>query len=141
MAKTVFSETVRAKVRFRAQNCCEYCRGQDKFSPVYFSIDHVLPLAKGGTDHDQNLAYCCMPCDRLKWNKLAGFDPVSNQDVPLFHPRTHIWGEHFEWSDDFLMMIGLSAIGRATIVSLQLNREKLISYRLEMFEIGHHPPV
>jgi HNH endonuclease len=33
----------------RAQGCCEYCWSQLKFSPDPFSVEHIIPLSKGGT--------------------------------------------------------------------------------------------
>lgn len=58
----------------------------------------------------------------------------------LYNPRTDIWHDHFQWSEDYLNLVGITAIGRATVNALVLNREKLIIYRREMLEIGQHPP-
>jgi hypothetical protein len=140
MAKVVFSEVTRNLVRQRGMNCCEYCKSQDRFSPVYFTIDHIIPLTSGGTHELDNLAYACMLCNRLKWGKTSAVDLVTNADATLFHPRLNSWTEHFQWSEDYLEIIGISPIGRATVTALQLNREKLIRYRKEMTEIGAHPP-
>jgi hypothetical protein len=135
-----FSEEIRLFIRSRAENCCEYCKSQDKFSPVFFTIDHINPIAAGGSNELENLAYACSLCNRLKWQKVAIFDSISNQSVPIFNPRNDTWLHHFQWSDDYFQLIGISAVGRATISELQLNREKLIRFRKEMFVIGQHPP-
>jgi 5-methylcytosine-specific restriction endonuclease McrA len=66
MAKTVFSDLIRSGVRHRGGNCCEFCKSQDKFSPVLFTLDHAFPLSEGGTNDFENLIYCCSLCNRLK---------------------------------------------------------------------------
>ena len=40
----------------RARGCCEYCCSQLKFSPDPFSIEHIIPMSKGGTYDLDNLA-------------------------------------------------------------------------------------
>ena len=37
--------------------CCVYCGDEAN------SVDHVIPLAKGGTDHPLNLVACCSRCN------------------------------------------------------------------------------
>ena len=32
----------------RAQGCCEYCLSQANFSTQSLSVEHIIPLAKGG---------------------------------------------------------------------------------------------
>lgn len=141
MSKPVLTEEIRTLVMQRSGHCCEYCKSQDKFSPVYFTIDHILPLIEGGTNDIENLAYACMLCNRLKWNKLVSIDPVSQDNVPIYNPRLDVWEQHFQWSGDYLSIIGVSAIGRALVFALKLNREKLIQYREEMLNVGYHPPL
>ncbi len=124
----------------RSGHRCEYCQSQDKYSPVFFTIDHIIPISEGGSNDLENLAYACPLCNRLKWQKTTALDSVTNFSTLLFNPRTQVWQDHFKWSDDFFQIIGLSATGRATVSALLLNREKLIRYRREMFDIGQHPP-
>ncbi|MEH2095357.1 MULTISPECIES: hypothetical protein [unclassified Nostoc] len=53
--------------------------------------------------------------------------------------RSHIWSEHFIWSADGLLIVGLTPIGRATVTVLTLNRERIINIRAADKEIGRHP--
>lgn len=44
------------------------------------------------------------------------------------------------WSTDRLRVVGQTAVGRAAIEILQLNRERIIPIRAEDLLIGRHPP-
>jgi len=140
MPKSVLSANIRMDVMQHADHCCEYCQSQDKYSPNAFTIDHILPEDLGGTNEPDNLAYACFLCNRLKSNKTTGFDPITQSHVPLFNPRIHIWSQHFFWNEDFMLVIGLTATGRSTVAELQLNRQKLVEYRLALLPFGGHPP-
>ena len=61
--------------------------------------------------------------------------------MPLFHPRRHIWSEHFIWSNDRLNVMGLTSIGRATVEVLELNRDRAIRIRVADLAVGRHPPI
>jgi len=58
----------------------------------------------------------------------------------LYHPRRQKWTDHFAWSDDATLVIGLTPTGRATVEKLQLNRSGLVNLRRVLQAIGSHPP-
>jgi len=60
--------------------------------------------------------------------------------VALYNPRKDKWQEHFNWSEDFLFVEGISPTGRATVVTLDLNRNSLVNLRAVLFAFGEHPP-
>ncbi len=74
---------------------CEYCKSPERFAPQTFSLDHILPVSKGGSDEFDNLAFACQGCNGSKLNRTHGYDPVTNYIVPLFNPRLQNWDEHF----------------------------------------------
>lgn len=47
-----------------AKGVCHYC-GQ-KFSPEELTMDHVVPLARGGRSTKGNLVPCCKECNNQK---------------------------------------------------------------------------
>jgi hypothetical protein len=124
----------------RANGCCEYCLSQARYSTQSFSIDHIIPVSKGGNSNFDNLALSCQGCNNHKYNKTTSFDPLSNEDTELFNPRINKWNEHFHWSYDYTQIIGITKIGRATVESLKLNREGLVNLRKILFKEGEHPP-
>lgn len=107
---------------------------------VQFTIDHVIPLARGGSDDPDNLALACFHCNRRKADKLTALEPDSGKEVPLFNPRRDVWSEHFIWSSDGLFIIGLTPAGRATVKALEMNRERIVSIRAADRVVGRHPP-
>lgn len=139
MAK-VLSQKTRAFVAHRAGNICEYCRTPAAFSSSKFSIEHIIPQVKSGSDDVENLAFACLGCNNIKYTKIEGLDLESRSLAPLFNPRIHIWEEHFCWDVDLLQIIGLTPTGRATVSVLKLNREELCNLRAVLFLIGEHPP-
>lgn len=82
----------------------------------------------------------CQGCNNKKWIHTTVVDAITQKTVPLFNPRIHNWLEHYSWSEDFLQMIGISAIGRATIDFLKLNRKGVVNLRLATLALEKHPP-
>jgi hypothetical protein len=58
-------------------------------------IDHIVPVAKGGSDDEVNLCLACDMCNGYKWQKSGGIDSTSGSFVALFNPRQQRWHEHF----------------------------------------------
>ncbi|MEZ4730823.1 MAG: HNH endonuclease [Caldilineaceae bacterium] len=98
-------------------------------------------LPKGGSNDESNLWLACPICNRHKADKIVAIDPATGVEVPLFNPRTQSWHEHFQWSDDGIQIIGLTPIGRATVVSLQLSDDlDALLVRSNWVLAGWHPP-
>ena len=124
----------------RAQGCCEYCLSQANFSTESLSVEHIIPLSKGGQTHLDNLALSCQGCNNHKYTKIEAFDPVSRQLTPLYHPRQQTWEEHFAWNQDYTLIIGLTPTGRATVKTLHVNRKPIVNLRRVLYAANEHPP-
>ncbi len=135
----VTSEQRRA-VRERARGLCEYCRSQMRFSTHEFSVEHILPVQRGGESTLDNLALACQGCNNFKFTKTEAEDPLTKNQAPLYHPRRQRWSDHFSWSYDGTRIVGRSPTGRATVAVLQLNRECLVNFREVLYAVGKHPP-
>ena len=68
------------------------------------------------------------------------FDKETESNIPLFNPRQQNWHEHFQWSKDGTKMKGKTAIGRVTILTLDLNKPRFIRVRKNWVSAGWHPP-
>jgi hypothetical protein len=74
----------------------------------------------------------------IDFSDTTGLDPMSGETVPLFHPTWQMWSEHFRLNE--YEIEGLTATGRATVLTLVLNypRRQLIRQVEETF--GLYPP-
>lgn len=131
-------EGVRLAVRLRARDACEYClmptAGQ-------FHIDHIIPPShwehyegghlperppetpRRGPDHLNNYVWACPFCNVAKGQQVTG--RVGRRTHRLFDPRSDRWDEHFVFLHNYLFIIGVSHIGRATESRLRLNDSRL----------------
>jgi 5-methylcytosine-specific restriction endonuclease McrA len=134
------SRRMQAQIRRRANALCEYCHTAEQWQYVPFTVDHIVPLARGGSNRLDNLALACFHCNRRKSAHTRALDPESHEIVPLFHPRHHAWADHFIWSGDGARIVGLTPIGNATIVALELNRERALAIRAADLAVDRHPP-
>ncbi|MDX2070628.1 MAG: HNH endonuclease signature motif containing protein [Haliscomenobacter sp.] len=140
MARIYITQTLRKKIIALAHNRCEYCQSMADYSNQPFVIEHIIPVVKGGQTIEENLAFACDGCNGHKYDKISGIDPFDKIEVPLFHPRTDHWNDHFEWNEDYTQILGKTSTGRATIVTLKLNRSGLINSRSVFVLVGLHPP-
>ncbi len=134
------SASVRNKVEERAKKLCEYCQSPREFSSDPFSVEHIFPISKGGTEGLENLALACQGCNGHKSTKTEAFDPISQTTAAFYNPRKDYWNEHFVWSEDFTEIIGKTAKGRATILVFILNRQRVMNLRRILVLAGEHPP-
>lgn len=140
MARKWLSRKLKKLVRERAQRYCEYCLCHESYATECFSIEHIIALAAGGQDTEDNLALACQGCNGAKHDKIFALDPATGEIVPLYHPRRDNWHEHFTWNSDHTLLMGLTSTGRATIEALELNREGVVNLRRAMSLAGKHPP-
>jgi hypothetical protein len=136
----MISKKIKKFVFERAGFICEYCLALLAYSPQPFGAEHIIPVSKDGSDDEENLACACGGCNGSKYNKTHAPDPFDGKIVPLFHPRKMSWYDHFIWSPDFLQVIGITDIGRATVEALALNRIGLMNFRRALLKLGVHPP-
>lgn len=131
---------LRARIASWAQDRCCYCQTQERVSGVALTVEHIIPDSLGGTSDRSNLCLSCRSCNETKGIRVSTVDPETGEEVRLFHPRTDRWSEHFAWSDDGVHVVGRTAIGRATIEALRMNRPLAVQARRLWVQAGWHPP-
>jgi hypothetical protein len=136
---TISKET-RKRIREQASNRCGYCLSQQRYVLGPLEIEHIIPIAKKGTDDEENLWLACRLCNSYKGQQTEANDPLTGQLVPLFNPRTQTWTEHFRWSSDGVRIIGLTPIGRVTVGALKLNHATATTVREGWVGAKWHPP-
>jgi hypothetical protein len=137
---TYVPAALRRRVSEHFARCCAYCRTAEKLTVAIFEYEHIVPRSVGGETRFENVCFCCPTCNRYKGDRTTAIDPDTRDEVALFHPHQDVWREHFVWNDDATELKGLSAIGRATISALKMNRRQIVRVRKMWAAMGEHPP-
>lgn len=119
---------------------CGYCRTSSAITGERHTIEHLIPTARGGSSEEENLWISCRRCNGAKGTQVDAIDPESGQRVSLFNPRAQAWKEHFTWSSDGTLIVGLTPNGRATVAALQMNHLDIVKARRLWVSVGWHPP-
>src|SRR5262245_19084999 len=93
-------------------------------------IEHVVPRQHGGGDDMRNLALACYRCNKFKGPNLSARDPKTGRVVRLFNPRRQQWRDHFMVRES--LIVGRTAVGRATAQLLRMNSSKRRMLRREL---------
>ena len=121
----------------RANGYCEYCQTCEEMTGQAMHVEHIDP--EGGNKPD-NLCLACSNCNLSKATATRANDPESGEVASLFNPRLQNWNDHFVWLDGGLRVGGSTPIGRATVIRLKMNQERIIKARRRWIEAGVHPP-
>jgi hypothetical protein len=125
---------LRAAVRRRARECCEYCHLPELgHSLEVFHLEHIIAKQHGGGDELDNCAWCSR-CNRRKGTNLVTIDEVSGQTVRLFNPRIDRWNEHFSLQKAHI--VGLTPVGRSTVRLLDMNAYRRVELRRRLIRRG-----
>lgn len=127
-------ESIGDTLRALAYGRCEYCRMPESESRFKHVLDHIIARQHGGTSDLSNLALCCGQCNSFKGPNIAGIDPATGEISRLFHPRNDRWAENFRYENGVL--VGLTAVGRATVNVLAINLPIRIAARKSLADIG-----
>jgi hypothetical protein len=131
------SSEVRALVRRRADDACEYCRLPAFASVLPHQVDHIIGRQHRGSDDGANLCLCCIFCNLKKGPIIASIDPTTGAIVPLYDPRRHQWKAHFQTDDS--RIVGLTPEGRATVELLGMNSDERVQLRRVLLRRGWRP--
>jgi len=140
MSTNYIRKSLRENIHNRANHICEYCHVLKSYGVKTFEIEHIIPIKLKGKSILENLALACGGCNSFKSSRVTGIDPIERDVFPLYNPRIQDWMEHFQWNDDFTLIIGITPVGRATVSTLKMNRKELINLRLLLQIVKKHPP-
>ena len=97
------------------------------YSPMH--VEHIVARQHRGATLADNLALACNRCNAFKGPNLSSIDPQTDEMVPVFHPRTDSWDDHFSIVGGEIL--GLTPIGRATAELLNMNDPDRVDLRKE----------
>jgi hypothetical protein len=93
---------------------CVYC--EETLTPETVTIDHILPVSKGGTNDLSNLQPTCEPCNRAKGNN-EGWTPAQvlaereqilirkyeGENLRLREVNHSLWANNCKLKEEFAM--------------------------------------
>ena len=132
-------KNLRKRIAERTQYRCGYCLIREDLLGDFLQVEHITPKSLGGTNEDENLCLACSMCNDFKWAKTHAHDPIFGTYVSLFNPNRQKWSEHFCWSSDGSLIIGLTSCGRATVAALNLNHPHRVRVRKLWIKFNQHP--
>jgi hypothetical protein len=145
MARSPLSKKTRFEVFKRDQFQCSYC-GAHPSETVMLEVDHVIPVAEGGTNDIENLVTACWDCNRgkgavpltsipqsleLKAELVAEREAQIRAYYQILEFRKERQDEEM-WSvaDIFMERFGEESIRRDYVVSIRMFLD-----RLNVFEV------
>lgn len=128
------------RIREQARARCGYCLSSEALLGMPMEFEHLTPRAVGGQTVEENLWLSCRRCNELKGKQTHAVDSSTGEKVPLFNPREQDWNEHFFWNEVGTEIVGLTAVGRATVDALKLNRPVIVVARRLWVSAGWWPP-
>lgn len=137
---TYLSDALRQQLIDADDHRCAYCQTTQANTGQPMVVDHLIPEAQGGQTQFDNLCFACRRCNEFKGAMTQAPDPLTGDITPLYHPRQHQWTDHFAWDMAGIHLLGLSAIGRSTIVALNINNDVIVAARRRWVSVGWHPP-
>ena len=123
----------------RAAHHCEYCHAPEAIFNFPFEVEHIIPVAHGGSNDDMNLALACRACNLHKSNHLDGVDPETKTAVRLFHPCRDSWDDNFKPIATAGTIVGRTPIGRATVARLRINTQTQVIARQQWMRLNLFP--
>ena len=140
MSKAYIPVDLRRQVAEDGRYRCGYCLTTQRIVGRPIVIDHLVPEAQGGLTVRENMWLACRRCSEFKGNRTHALDPLTQETVAFFNPRQQSWSVHFIWDHEGIEIIGLTAIGRATVTALRLNNPEIVAARSLWVQAGWHPP-
>lgn len=140
MSRTKIAAALRLLITEQGKRRCGYCLTQQRIVGQPMEVDHIVPEAEGGLTEEANLWLACSSCNDHKNDRTTAPDPVTGERVPLFDPRRQVWADHFAWSEQKDVIVGLTPTGRATVAALNMNRTDIVGARQLWASAGWHPP-
>lgn len=86
----------RQNLFIRDKKTCQYCH--KVFAEKKLTVDHVMPLSRGGKHKWTNIVAACSPCNNKKGSKTP-----DEANMPLIKkPKEPRWlpGKELSWSED-----------------------------------------
>lgn len=137
MDRPYLNKELRRLVADRADYLCEYCLIHEKDTVLGCSVDHIISIKHGGSSGVDNLAYCCVFCNRFKGSDIGSIILETKEFIRFYNPRWDYWGEHFHLND--CRIEPLTNIGEVTTRILGFNDQPRLLERQILISKKRYP--
>jgi len=137
MERPYLNSELRCLVVKRADNLCEYCLISEHDTILGCAIDHIISIKHGGSSNIDNLAYCCVYCNRFKGSDIGSIILDTKEFVRFYHPRWNNWGKHFKLNNSTIEP--LTNIGQVTAIILGFNDQSRLLERQLLIDHKKYP--
>ncbi|MCP4360816.1 MAG: HNH endonuclease [Chloroflexi bacterium] len=140
MSKSYIPRSLRRQTIKTFGKRCAYCHSPTAITGARLVVDHIIPEAEGGQTIADDLCVACHSYNEFKGYRARFQDQITRETVLLFHPHHQRWREHFAWSEDGSLVVGLTPTGRATVLALNMNHPDIVEARHRWVAVGWLPP-
>jgi len=137
MERLYLNKEIRCLVAIRADYLCEYCLISEQDTILGCAIDHVISIKHGGSSEIDNLAYCCVYCNRFKGSDIGSIILDKKEFSRFYHPRWDHWGTHFKLNN--CVIEALTSIGEVTARILGFNDQTRLLERQLLIDRRKYP--
>ena len=137
MERPYLNLELRRLVANRADYLCEYCLISEQDTILGCAIDHIISIKHGGSSDPDNLAYCCVYCNRFKGSDIGSIILDKKEFVRFYNPRWDNWGIHFKLNNSTIEP--LTNIGIVTARILGFNDQSRLLERQLLIDKKKYP--
>lgn len=119
MDRPYLNKELHRLVANRADYLCECCLIQEEDTILGCTVDHIISIKHGGSSNEDNLAYCCVFCNRFKGSDIGSIIWENKEFVRFYNPRWDYWDQHFKIND--FVIESITSIGEVTARILGFN--------------------
>jgi 5-methylcytosine-specific restriction endonuclease McrA len=95
---SAISDALKNKIRREARNRCGYCLTPQEIVSIPLEIEHLHPIAAGGTDDEENLWLACRNCNGFKHAKTHAADPQTNIETAILIRENKFGANTSSWA-------------------------------------------
>jgi hypothetical protein len=137
MERLYLNKEIRRLVATRADYLCEYCLISEQDTILGCAIDHIISIKHGGSSEIDNLAYCCVYCNRFKGSDIGSIILDKKEFSRFYHPRWDHWGTHFKLNNYVIKAV--TSIGEVTARILGFNDQTRLLERQLLIDKRKYP--
>lgn len=137
MERLYLNKEIRRLVATRADYLCEYCLISEQDTILGCAIDHIISIKHGGSSEMDNLAYCCVYCNRFKGSDIGSIILDKREFSRFYYPRWDNWGTHFKLNN--YVIEAVTSIGEVTARILGFNDQTRLLERQLLIDRRKYP--